>query len=100
RTLTILGSIPDDEGAAPIGNTPTAVRIGRTRLGIPSACDRRRRAERSTPTVLALEIRPPVVYNASMGRPADPRLTRPRHAVLTPGGRGRDCLTGVSSGPP
>jgi hypothetical protein len=41
--LRLLGTAPDDEVAARIGRTPNAVRVMRTRLGIPSACDRRRR---------------------------------------------------------
>jgi hypothetical protein len=40
--LSLLGKEPDDAVAARIGRTPNAVRVMRTRLGIPSACDRRR----------------------------------------------------------
>jgi hypothetical protein len=41
--LALLGTMPDEEVATQIGKTLVAVRIRRTRLGIPSACDRRRR---------------------------------------------------------
>jgi hypothetical protein len=41
--LALLGTLPDERLAACIGRTPTAVRVMRTRLGIPSACDRRRK---------------------------------------------------------
>jgi hypothetical protein len=41
--LAMLGTLPDERLAARIGRTPTAVRVMRTRLGMPSACDRRRK---------------------------------------------------------
>jgi hypothetical protein len=41
--LALLGKLPDEEVAARIGRTTTAVRIRRTILGIASARDRRRR---------------------------------------------------------
>jgi hypothetical protein len=40
--LALLGTLPDERLAARIGRTVTAVRVMRTRLGIPSARDRRR----------------------------------------------------------
>jgi len=43
RELRLLGKLPDEEVAAKIGRTARAVRIMRTRLGIPTARDRRRR---------------------------------------------------------
>jgi hypothetical protein len=43
KQLTLLGTLPDEEVAGEIGRTANAVRIMRTRLGIPSARDRRRR---------------------------------------------------------
>jgi hypothetical protein len=43
KELRLLGTVPDEELAARIGRTAGAVRIMRTRLGIPSAEDRRRR---------------------------------------------------------
>jgi hypothetical protein len=45
--LRILGTEPDDLVAAKIGRTVSAVRIMRTRLGIPTARDRRTRAARA-----------------------------------------------------
>jgi hypothetical protein len=41
--LALLGSATDANVAAQTGRTVGAVRVMRTRLGIPSACDRRRR---------------------------------------------------------
>jgi hypothetical protein len=41
-----LGTVPDSELAARIGRTATAVRVMRTRQGIPSAEDRRHREHR------------------------------------------------------
>jgi hypothetical protein len=50
--LRLLGKYPDDVVAARVGRTVDAVRCKRTRLGIPTALDRRkgqgRRGERST----------------------------------------------------
>jgi hypothetical protein len=43
RELDLLGTLPDTKVAARIGRTANAVRIMRTRRGIPSALDRRRR---------------------------------------------------------
>jgi hypothetical protein len=43
--LALLGTAPDAEIAAKIGRAVEAVRIARTRRGIVSACDRRRRTE-------------------------------------------------------
>jgi hypothetical protein len=45
--LALLGTLPDDEVAARIGRTTNAVRIKRTKLGIPNVRDRRRRQGRS-----------------------------------------------------
>jgi hypothetical protein len=45
--LALLGTLPDGELAAQIGRSATAVRVMRTRLGIASACDRRRRENRA-----------------------------------------------------
>jgi hypothetical protein len=39
--LKLLGRLPDEEVAARTGRTPNAVRVKRTRLGIPTARDRR-----------------------------------------------------------
>ena len=39
----MLGTVPDDELAERVGRTALAVRLMRTRRGIPSAEDRRRR---------------------------------------------------------
>src|SRR5262249_31671492 len=44
--LALLGTLPDADLAAQIGRSTTAVRVKRTRLGIPSPCDRRRRENR------------------------------------------------------
>jgi hypothetical protein len=44
--LALLGTLPDEQLAEQLGRTATAVRIKRTRLGIASACDRRRRENR------------------------------------------------------
>jgi hypothetical protein len=41
--LAMLGTLPDQRLAARIGRTPTAVRVMRTRLGIASDRDRRRK---------------------------------------------------------
>jgi hypothetical protein len=38
----MLGTLPDDEVAKRIGRKPSAVRVRRAKLGIPSAYDRRR----------------------------------------------------------
>lgn len=40
--IALLGTLPDEEVARKIGRAANGVRIKRTRLGIPSACDRRR----------------------------------------------------------
>jgi hypothetical protein len=40
--LDLLGTMPDAEVAARIGQTEGAVTLKRCRLGIPTACDRRR----------------------------------------------------------
>jgi hypothetical protein len=45
--LALLGTLPDAEVAAQIGRTLVAVRCQRTLRGIPSACDRRRRENRT-----------------------------------------------------
>jgi hypothetical protein len=45
KELALLGSAPDAEIAMRIGRTVTAVRLMRTRLGRPTALDRRRREE-------------------------------------------------------
>jgi hypothetical protein len=42
--LSLLGRLPDEEVAARTGRTANGVRVMRTRLGIPTARDRRRRA--------------------------------------------------------
>jgi hypothetical protein len=42
REVALLGKLPDEEVAARVGCTPNAVRIKREKLGIPTACDRRR----------------------------------------------------------
>jgi hypothetical protein len=42
--LVLLGTDTDEAVAALVGRTANAVRVMRTHLGIPSACDRRRRA--------------------------------------------------------
>jgi hypothetical protein len=44
--LALLGTLPDAKLAARIGRSATAVRVMRTRQGIASACDRRRRENR------------------------------------------------------
>jgi hypothetical protein len=44
--LARLGTLPDEQLAEQLGRTATAVRVKRTRLGIASACDRRRRENR------------------------------------------------------
>jgi hypothetical protein len=44
--LALLGTLPDEQLAEQLGRTATAVRVQRTRLGITSACDRRRREYR------------------------------------------------------
>jgi hypothetical protein len=41
--LALLGTAADADVGAQVGRTVGAVRVMRTRLGIPSACDRRRR---------------------------------------------------------
>jgi hypothetical protein len=43
KELALLGTRPDDEVADRVGRTVGAVREMRTRLGIPTALDRRRR---------------------------------------------------------
>jgi hypothetical protein len=43
--LRLLGRLPDAEVAAKIGRTPNAVRVKRSRQGIPSARDARRRVQ-------------------------------------------------------
>jgi hypothetical protein len=43
KELALLGTMPDGELAARIGRTLGAVRVMRTRLGIPTALDRRQR---------------------------------------------------------
>jgi hypothetical protein len=45
--LALLGRFTDEHVAALIGRTTQAVRCRRTELGIPSACDRRRRENRA-----------------------------------------------------
>jgi hypothetical protein len=45
--LARLGTLPDEQLAEQLGRTATAVRVRRTRLGIASACDRRRRENRA-----------------------------------------------------
>jgi hypothetical protein len=45
--LALLGSAPDGEVATRIGRTRNAVRVMRTRLGRPTALDRRRREQQS-----------------------------------------------------
>lgn len=45
--LALLGLMADDELAARIGKTVQGVRLKRTRLGIPSAHDRRKRENRA-----------------------------------------------------
>jgi hypothetical protein len=47
--LALLGTDTDEAIAAQIGRTACAVRIARAHRGIPSACDRRRRAHRGGP---------------------------------------------------
>jgi hypothetical protein len=44
--LALLGALPDEELAEQLGRTATAVPVKRTRLGIASACDRRRKEYR------------------------------------------------------
>jgi hypothetical protein len=44
--VRLLGTVPDEEVAGRIGRSANAVRVMRTRLAIPSACDRRRRENR------------------------------------------------------
>jgi hypothetical protein len=44
--LALLGTRPDEQLAGRLGRTATAVRVQRTRLGIASACDRRRKENR------------------------------------------------------
>jgi hypothetical protein len=46
KELRLLGTVPDDELAERIGRTAGAVRVMRTRRGIASAEDRRRREHR------------------------------------------------------
>jgi hypothetical protein len=46
RELAMLGSMPDEQIAARIDRTATAVRVKRTALGIATAEDRRRREHR------------------------------------------------------
>jgi hypothetical protein len=41
--LARLGTLPDEQPAEQFGRSTTAVRVQRTRLGIASACDRRRK---------------------------------------------------------
>jgi hypothetical protein len=45
--IALLGTLPDDEVARRAGRTLNGVRIMRTRLGIPTFADRRRRRNRS-----------------------------------------------------
>jgi hypothetical protein len=45
--LAHLGTLPDEDLAVKLGRAANAVRIKRTRLGIASACDRRRRENRA-----------------------------------------------------
>ena len=45
--LALLGTVPDDEVARRTGRTPNGVRIMRTRLGITTFKDQRRRRNRS-----------------------------------------------------
>jgi hypothetical protein len=44
RELRLLGKLPDEEVARRTGRTANGVRVRRTRRGIPTARDRRRRA--------------------------------------------------------
>src|SRR6516162_2315079 len=46
KQLALLGTVPDANLARRLGRTADAVRLKRTRLGIPSALDRRRRENR------------------------------------------------------
>ena len=41
--MALLGTAPDAEVAARVGRTEAAVRVMRTRLGLPTAADWRRR---------------------------------------------------------
>ena len=43
----LLGTLPDEDLAGKLGRAANAVRIKRTRLGIASACDRRRKENRA-----------------------------------------------------
>jgi 5-methylcytosine-specific restriction protein A len=45
RQLKLLGRVPDDEVARRTGRTPNAVRVMRTKLGIPTFCDGRTRED-------------------------------------------------------
>jgi hypothetical protein len=45
--LALLGAVPDEDLAAKTGRTPNAVRVKRTRLGIPTHKDRRGAKERT-----------------------------------------------------
>ena len=47
KDIALLGTVPDDEVARRTGRTPNGVRIMRTRLGIPTFKDLRRRGRRS-----------------------------------------------------
>jgi hypothetical protein len=44
--LALLGTLPDEEVAERTGRTPGAIRVKRSNLRIPSACDRRRKEHR------------------------------------------------------
>jgi hypothetical protein len=73
--------------------SPRGCRWTRAARWRPGGAERRHTSgarERSTPTFLTVAIRPRLVYNAGIGTAGVMnRLTRPRHAVLTPGGRER-----------
>jgi hypothetical protein len=45
--IALLGRVPDNEAAVRIGRTTNAVRLMRTKRGIPSACDRRMRGNKT-----------------------------------------------------
>jgi hypothetical protein len=47
--LALLGTLPDAEVAARVGRTVNAVRVRRTRSGIPTARDGRRGGRQSAP---------------------------------------------------
>jgi hypothetical protein len=57
KELALLGTEPDEALAARFGRTPNAVRVMRTRRGVPTARDRRRREDRAEGATASERVR-------------------------------------------